>query len=211
MQMKINEIFYSIQGEGKWAGLPNIFVRAAGCNLRCSFCDTQYAYENGKEMNINEIVDEIQKFHCEHICITGGEPLLQDETLDLIDVLLKRGYTICLETNGSISIEKIVSKESLMVSLDIKCPSSNMHEKMNFNNLLHLTNNNQLKFVIKNRKDYEYAKEIIGQYNPQCTVFFQPIWSVNPKELSSWILDDGLNVRLGLQLHKIIWGDKKRV
>jgi len=209
--MKINEIFYSIQGEGKWTGLPNTFIRTTGCNLRCSFCDTKYAYENGKEMSIEEIINEIQKFPCNFVCITGGEPLLQDEILDLIDILLKRGYKICLETNGSINIEKIASKESLMVSLDIKCPSSNMHEKMRLNNLSYLTNYDQLKFVIKNKEDYDYAKNIIRKYKPQSTVFFQPVWNTNPKNLSSWILNDSLNVRLGLQLHKILWGDKKGV
>ncbi|UCD13452.1 MAG: 7-carboxy-7-deazaguanine synthase QueE, partial [Thermoplasmatales archaeon] len=137
--------------------------------------------------------------------------LLQDETYDLTDILLKRGYIICLETNGSISLEKIADKKSLMISLDIKCPSSGMHEKMNLNNLSHLTAYDQLKFVIGNRIDYEYATVIIRKYNPKATVFFQPVWGANLKELSSWILDDDLNVRLGLQLHKIIWGDKREI
>ena len=209
--MKINEVFYSLQGEGNWTGLPNIFIRVTGCNLRCSYCDTRYAYEHGKKMSIEDIVDEIQKFPCKHICITGGEPLLQKKILDLINILLKRGYRICLETNGSISIEKLVGKKSLMISLDIKCPSSGMHEKMNFNNLSYLTTDDQLKFVIKNSEDYEYAKAIIKKYKPNSKVFLQPVWDTNPKELSSWILNDGLNVRLGLQLQKIIWGDKTGV
>ncbi len=209
--MKINEVFYSLQGEGNWTGLPNIFIRVTGCNLRCSYCDTKYAYEHGKKMSIEDIVDEIQKFPCKHICITGGEPLLQNKILDLINILLKRGYRICLETNGSISIEKLVGKKSLMISLDIKCPSSGMHEKMNFNNLSYLTTNDQLKFVIKNREDYDFAKAVIKKYKPKSTVFFQPVWGTNLKDLSSWILDDSFNVRLGLQLHKIVWGDKKGV
>ena len=209
--MKINEIFYSLQGEGKWTGLPNIFIRVTGCNLRCSYCDTKYAYEHGKKMSIAEIVNEIQKFPCIHICLTGGEPLLQQEIFDLINILLNGGYKLCLETNGSRSIEKIVGKKSMMVSLDVKCPSSGMHEKMNFNNLSYLTTNDQLKFVIKNSEDYEYAKAMIKKYKPNGKVFFQPMWGTNPKELASWILDDGLNVRLGLQLQKIIWGDKTGV
>lgn len=209
--MKINEIFYSIQGEGKWMGLPNIFIRTTGCNLRCSFCDTTYAYETGEEMSIEEIINRIRKHPCNHVCITGGEPLLQEEIVQLIDVLLEKKYVICLETNGSIGIENLVGKKSLLISLDIKCPSSTMHEKMNFNNVSLLTCNDQLKFIIQNREDYEYAKKNIKKYKPQCAIFFQPIWGINLKELSSWVLNDGLDVRIGLQLHKIIWGDRKGV
>ena len=209
--MKINEIFYSIQGEGKWMGLPNIFIRTTGCNLRCSFCDTTYAYETGEEMSIEEIINRIRKHPCNYVCITGGEPLLQEEIVQLIDVLLEKKYVICLETNGSIDIENLVGKKSLLISLDIKCPSSAMHEKMKFNNVSLLTCNDQLKFIIQNREDYEYAKKNIKKYKPQSAIFFQPVWGINLKELSSWVLNDGLDVRIGLQLHKIIWGDKKGV
>lgn len=209
--MKINEIFYSIQGEGKWMGLPNIFIRTTGCNLRCSFCDTTYAYETGEEMSIEEIINRIRKHPCNYVCITGGEPLLQEEIVQLIDVLLEKKYVICLETNGSIGIETLVGKKSLLISLDIKCPSSAMHEKMNFNNVSLLTCNDQLKFIIQNREDYEYAKKIIKKYKPQSAIFFQSVWGINLKELSSWVLNDGLDVRIGLQLHKIIWGDRKGV
>lgn len=209
--MKINEIFYSIQGEGKWMGLPNIFIRTTGCNLRCSFCDTTYAYETGEEMSIEEIINRIRKHPCNYVCITGGEPLLQEAIVQLIDVLLEKKYVICLETNGSIDIENLVGKKSLSISLDIKCPSSAMHEKMNFNNVSLLTCNDQLKFIIQNREDYEYAKKITKKYKPQSAIFFQPVWGINLKELSSWVLNDGLDVRIGLQLHKIIWGDRKGV
>jgi 7-carboxy-7-deazaguanine synthase len=209
--MKINEIFYSIQGEGKWMGLPNIFIRTTGCNLRCSFCDTTYAYETGEEMSIEEIINRIRKHPCNYVCITGGEPLLQEAIVQLIDVLLEKKYVICLETNGSIDIENLVGKKSLLISLDIKCPSSAMHEKMNFNNVSLLTCNDQLKFIIQNREDYEYAKKITKKYKPQSAIFFQPVWGINLKELSSWVLNDGLDVRIGLQLHKIIWGDRKGV
>ena len=209
--MEINEIFYSIQGEGKWMGLPNIFIRTTGCNLRCSFCDTTYAYETGEEMSIEEIINRIRKHPCNYVCITGGEPLLQEAIVQLIDVLLEKKYVICLETNGSIGIERLAGKKSLLISLDIKCPSSAMHEKMKFNNVSLLTCNDQLKFIIQNREDYEYAKKIIKKYKPQYAIFFQPVWGINLKELSSWVLNDGLDVRIGLQLHKIIWGDKKGV
>jgi len=209
--MKINEIFYSIQGEGRWAGLPNTFIRTTGCNLRCSFCDTQYAYENGTDMTIEEITDKIGQYPCNYVCLTGGEPLLQHDTLNLIDMLIKKDYKICLETNGSINIENVAHKKSLLISLDIKCPSSAMHEKMCLNNISYLRRGDQLKFVIKNKEDYEYAKTIIETYKPLCPVFFQPVWGTDPKKVSTWMLDDGLQVKLSLQLHKIIFGDKREI
>lgn len=207
--MKINEIFYSIQGEGLWSGLPNIFIRFTGCNLRCSYCDTKYAYEDGEIMSIDIIIQNLSKYTCSFVCITGGEPLIQDDIVQLIDNLLKKGYYICLETNGSIDIGKFVNIKRLLVSLDIKCPSSNMHEKMKLKNISLLTTDDQLKFIIKNKTDYEYAKKIIQKYKPKGTVFLQPVWGSNLEEISTWILHDGLKVRMGLQLHKIIWGDKR--
>jgi len=207
--MKIYEIFYSIQGEGKWTGLPNIFIRTAGCNLRCSFCDSTYAYDEKQKMTIKEIVKEIKKYNCKHICITGGEPLLQVETNNLIDILCNKGYKICIETNGSINIQKIAEKKSVMISLDIKCPSSGMHKKMYFDNILHLNVDDQIKFIIGNKEDYEYAKKIVQSYKIFCPIFFQPVEGTNLKELANWILNDGLTVKLGLQIHKIIWGNKR--
>ncbi len=209
--MKVNEIFYSIQGEGKLVGIPSIFLRLTGCNLRCSFCDTKYAYLQGEEMTIPAILDKIKKFTCTNICITGGEPLLQKDTVKLIEALLQKNYKICLETNGSISIKKLVEKKSLVISLDIKCPSSGSHEQMNIKNISYLSEKDQLKFIINNKKDYNYAKEIFKRYNPSCNVFFQSVWGTNPKKLASWILNDRLPVRLALQLHKIIWGEKRGV
>jgi len=209
--MKINEIFYSLQGEGKWTGLPNIFIRTSGCNLRCSFCDTKYAYEGGKEMSINEILNQIAKYSCQYVCLTGGEPLLQEDTQDLVNNLLKKKYYVIIETNSSFSIENLLKFKSLIVSLDIKCPSSNMSKKSKLKNLKFLKKDDQLKFVIKNKKDYIYAKKIVLEYKPNCEVFFQPVWGENPKKLAEWIIKDGLNVKLGLQLHKIIWGLKRKV
>jgi 7-carboxy-7-deazaguanine synthase len=209
--MKINEIFFSIQGEGKWTGLPNIFLRCSGCNLRCAYCDTKSSYDDGKIMKTRDILNEIGKFPCKKICITGGEPLLQKEVFELIDTLIENNYEICLETNGSIDIQQLIEKKSLLISMDIKCPSSQMSEEMNFENLDFLSKNDQLKFIIGNKEDYEYAKKIIEKYKPLATIYFQPVWNFNPIRLSSWILEDGLDVYLGLQLHKIIWGDKKGV
>jgi len=207
--MIINEIFFSIQGEGQWVGKPNIFVRITGCNLRCKYCDTKYAYENGRNMSISEIITEVRKYPCKNICITGGEPLLQNETKELIHNLLENNYSLILETNGSMSINDYLGNKKIIISLDIKCPSSDMSDKMVYENLSYLNPNDQVKFVISNKKDYKYAKEIINKYETKAMIFFQPEWSFDPKKISSWILRDGLNVNLSLQLHKIIWGNSR--
>ncbi|MBN2603352.1 MAG: radical SAM protein [Candidatus Thermoplasmatota archaeon] len=207
--MKINEIFYSIQGEGKWTGLPNIFIRTTGCNLRCSYCDTKYAYDEGTEKSIKDILKEIKKFSCKNICITGGEPLLQSDILKLLEFLIKENYSICLETNGSIGIEEVSKFPTLLISLDIKCPSSNMCTKMKLKNIELLRPNDQIKMIIKNEVDYNYARDIIMDYKPDCSIFFQPVWGTSSNSLAKWILKDSLKVRLGLQLHKIIWGEKR--
>lgn len=209
--MKINEVFYSIQGEGKWSGLPNIFIRTTGCNLRCSFCDTKYAYDDGKEMNIEEILNNISKYPCKYVCLTGGEPLLQNEIVELIDGLIRRKYKVCIETNGSISLKKLFGKKSLMISLDVKCPSSNMHEKMYLKNISFLVKEDQLKFVIGNKNDYNYAKKIIYDYEPVCPVFLQPVWGTNATNLANWIIQDGLDAMLSLQIHKILWGNRREI
>jgi 7-carboxy-7-deazaguanine synthase len=209
--MKINEIFYSIQGEGKWTGFPNIFIRTTGCNLRCSYCDTKYAYKQGKEKTIQEITKEIKKYYCTKICITGGEPLIQKDTIELIKHLLNLKYSVIIETNGSLKIDSLKDKKKLFISLDIKTPSSKMHKKMFLQNINILTKKDQIKFIIKNKKDYEYARIIIQKFKPKCDVFFQPVWKTNSEKLAEWILEDNLKAKLGLQIHKIIWGDKKGV
>ena len=207
--MKINEIFFSIQGEGKWIGKPNIFIRVTGCNLRCNYCDTTYAYVNGNEMNLSEIIANISKYPCKNVCITGGEPLLQNEIQDLIKQLFKKGYSLILETNGSLPINEIVGNDQLVISMDIKCPSSGMNDKMIYENLYLLTKNDQVKFIIGNKDDYIFSKNIVNKHKTKAKIFFQPIWNFNPKKISSWILEDGLDVCLGIQLHKIIWGNSR--
>jgi len=209
--MKINEVFYSIQGEGKWTGFPNIFIRTTGCNLRCSYCDTKYAYEQGIEKTIQEITKEIKKYNCKKICITGGEPLLQEDIIELIKHLLNCKYSVIVETNGSLKIDPLKDKKKLIISLDIKTPSSKMHEKMFLKNINILTKKDQIKFIITNKKDFEYAKKIIHKFKPKCDVFFQPVWKTNSERLAKWILKDNLEIKIGLQIHKIIWGDKKGV
>jgi 7-carboxy-7-deazaguanine synthase len=209
--MKINEIFYSIQGEGNWTGLPNIFIRTSGCNLRCSYCDTKYAYNSYKEMKIKEIINDIKKYNCNYICITGGEPLIHKEIIDLINNLIRYNYKISIETNGSIDIKPLSNIKSLMISLDIKCPSSNMTEKMLYQNILYLKKQDQIKFVIKNLKDYNFAKKILQKNKINSTIFFQPVWGTDPKKLINWILKDNLNVKLGLQIQKILWNNRRSV
>jgi len=206
--MQISEIFYSIQGEGRRAGLPTVFIRTTGCNLRCAYCDTQYAYEDGKEMTIESILSEITRYHCQQICITGGEPLIQQETIQLIKSLQKQDYELCLETNGSQPIKIIRDRNHLQISMDLKTPSSAMEKHNIFENIQYLTKDDQLKCIIGTKEDYQYAKNNLKKYQPSCPVIFQPVWRFSPQILAEWILSDHLPVRLGLQLHKIIWGNK---
>jgi 7-carboxy-7-deazaguanine synthase len=207
--MKINEIFYSLQGEGILIGVPTIFIRTTGCNLRCTWCDTKYAYEEGKEMTVEEIVTRVRDFRANYVCLTGGEPLLQKDTTKLIQKLSDEGYQVSLETNGSISIEELPCLDSLMISLDIKCPSSGMHEKMEFSNLELLSPNDQLKFIIEDERDYGYAKDIIINHNPVCSIIMMPVGGIDLKNLAEWVLRDKLKVRVLPQLHKLIWGEKR--
>lgn len=209
--MKINEIFHSIQGEGILMGIPTTFVRVAGCNLRCQWCDTQYAYEEGKEMTLDEIVLRVRENPVNHVCITGGEPLLQEDTVTLVQLLHDGGFQVSIETNGSQSIEELPCLDSLMISLDIKCPSSGMQEKMDFSNIELLGPSDQLKFIICDEKDYEYAKELIDRYKPICSIIMTPVGGRQMKNLAELVLRDMLNVRVLPQLHKLIWGEKRGV
>ncbi len=207
--MQICEIFHSIQGEGKDIGLPTIFVRTAGCNLRCEWCDTKYAWKGGEEIEIRKIKGKLDEINCYRVCITGGEPLLQKETLELVDKLLP-AYELSIETNGSLDISKIVEKD-LKVSMDYKTPSSKMDKEMRDDNLDLLREKDQLKFVISGREDYEYSEDVLKSFDLRCDVIFQPEESFDIKELAELVLEDGLEVRVLPQLHKIIWGHKERV
>ncbi|MEF8874702.1 MAG: radical SAM protein [Candidatus Thermoplasmatota archaeon] len=207
--MEICEIFHSIQGEGTDIGLPTIFVRTSGCNLRCEWCDTSYAWEGGEDIDTREIKEKLDEIRCKRVCITGGEPLLQEETLDFINLLLP-SYEISLETNGSIDISEVVEKD-LKVSMDYKPPSSKMQSKMRKDNLTLLRERDQLKFVISNEKDYEFSVDILKRFDPDCEVIFQAEESLDIQELSESVLEDDLEIRVLPQLHKIIWGDKEGV
>ena len=209
--MKVCEIFHSIQGEGAMIGAPTIFIRMTGCDLDCKWCDTEYAKTEGADMGLEDIINEVQKYDCRRICITGGEPLCQaDAVLNLIDELLMLDYFITLETNGAHSLEQMECSPGLMLSMDIKCPSSGQHEHMDLSNIELLGPTDQLKFIVADRKDYEYAKNIIEEYGPQCLVILTPVGGTGMlKELAEWVLDDRLNVSVLPQLHKIIWGDER--
>lgn len=210
MTMQIQEIFLSIQGEGILMGLPTIFIRTTGCNLRCSYCDTKYAYNGGKTMSIDDILSKIKYYSINSVCVTGGEPLLQPETIELITRLQYEKYKVSLETNGSQPIQPIHYRKHLMISMDLKMPSSTMDHQNLFDNIKQLSTRDQIKFIIKDKIDFEYAKQILNRYRPCCPVIFQPVWNTDLKTLVSWILDDGLSVRIGVQLHKIIWGEESK-
>ena len=212
MALLVNEIFYSIQGESTYSGRPCIFVRLTGCNLRCSYCDTRYAYEQGVNMEITEIMNRIADYMCRLVEITGGEPLIQSETPGLIYRLLENGYEVMLETNGSLDISRV--DERCIKIVDIKCPTSGESDKNDLGNLKRLGSKDQVKFVIGDRSDYEYAKVTMDSISPDFPeeqILFSPVsGGITRSQLAEWILEDSLNVRLHLQLHKIIWPDKKR-
>ena len=213
MPLKVNEVFYSIQGESSFCGRPCVFVRLTGCNLRCSYCDTQYAYDEGNTLKIDEILAEVESHECRLVEITGGEPLLQKETPALIKRLLDEGYEVLLETNGSQDIGRVDGRCVRIV--DIKCPSSGEEDKNDLRNLNMLTDKDEVKFVIGDRGDYEYAKRVLNTMPAVSTrktaVHFSTVFGkTDPKTLAKWILEDHLNVRLHLQLHKLIWDQEQR-
>ncbi len=213
MTLRVNEIFYSIQGESTYAGRPCVFVRLTGCNLRCSYCDTQYAYDEGGILEINHIFEQIAPIGCRLVEITGGEPLIQEKTPVLIQSLLEDGYEVLLETNGSLDISRV--DDRCVKIVDIKCPSSGMSEQMDMENLNRLSTNDEIKFVMGTREDYEYAREIIRHMKSHFlkinAVNFSPVFGqLAPETLAEWILADHLPCRLHLQIQKYIWGPDAR-
>ena len=213
MALKVNEIFYSIQGESSYAGRPCVFVRLTGCNLRCSYCDTKYAYDEGEELEVHDIIDKLAVYKCDMVEITGGEPLIQNETPSLVYELLEKHYKVLLETNGSKDISKL-DKRCVKI-VDIKCPSSGMSAKNDLENLNRLMNKDEIKFVIGDREDYEYAKEILNSTHTNLfktnPIFFSPVFGkIDPAVMAKWILEDHLKVKLHLQIHKYIWDPEER-
>jgi 7-carboxy-7-deazaguanine synthase len=213
MSLKINEIFYSVQGESTYAGLPCVFIRLSGCNLRCSYCDTQYAYDDGTILEISDILKRIKKYQCRLIEITGGEPLLQEQTPKLIDTLLGSDFTVLLETNGSQNISK-VNRKCIKI-LDIKCPSSGAADQNDLDNIQRLSKGDEIKFVIGDQNDFDFAKKILWDiraagFQKQTVLFSAVFGKLLPGVLAEWILKDKLDVRLQLQIHKYIWNPEKR-
>ena len=206
--MKIYSIFKSLQGEGLTIGAPTVFIRTSGCPLRCTYCDTPQAFEKGEQMTIEAIMSKVSRFRCRHVCLTGGEPLAQRDTLKLIQRILGDGYHLVLETNGAMPLDELPCVENLTISMDIKCPSSGEAEKMRFENIELLGPTDQLKFIISDDKDYEYAKEKIAQYDPKSEIVFTPVGGKDLRSLAEKVLKDGLDVRVLPQLHKFIWGEE---
>lgn len=205
--LKVNEIFYSIQGEGSAAGLPCVFVRLTYCNLRCTYCDTEYAFYEGKDLSISQVVDEVKKFNCNLVEITGGEPLVQkNECLELMKQLCDEGFEVLIETGGSLPINEIDSRVKII--MDLKCPSSGMEKKNLYENINYLKPGDELKFVIGSREDYDWTVEVIKKYDleKKCKILFSVVFGkLEPVELVNWILKDKLKVRFQLQMHKFIW------
>ena len=202
--LNITEIFYSLQGESAYSGYPCIFIRLSECNLRCFYCDTQYAFGKGKSMAISSIMEEIKKYPCSLTEITGGEPLLQEDVDILFEALHKSSYKILLETNGTLSLEKVPAYVIKIV--DVKTPGSGMVDAFLKDNLDYLNDKDELKFVLTDKNDYQFALSFLAQYKPKVNIIhFSPLTEVlEPKELAKWMLKDGIKAKLTLQLHKII-------
>jgi 7-carboxy-7-deazaguanine synthase len=211
IMLKINEIYYSIQGESTKAGLPCVFVRLTFCNLRCTYCDSEYAFYEGKDLSNEDIIREVRKYNCPLVEITGGEPLFQEESLILMKELADNGFEVLLETGGSLPVKNIDPRVKII--MDLKTPSSGMLKKIMYENLDHLKNDDEVKFVIGSREDYLWSKKIVEKYslNKKNNVLFSVVFGkLLPVELVNWILEDKLNVRFQLQMHKFIWKPEER-
>lgn len=209
--LKINEIYYSLQGESTKAGLPCVFIRLTYCNLRCTYCDTEYAFYEGSDKSIDEIMDEVSKYNCRLVEVTGGEPLVQCEVLPLMEKLCNLGYEVLIETGGSLPIENIDKR--VKVIMDLKCPSSKMMKKNRYENIEFLKPTDEVKFVIGTREDYDWSKSIIEKYNliGKCELLFSIVFGdLAPLTMAEWIIEDNLQVRFQLQMHKYIWKPDER-
>lgn len=212
MALKIYEIFHSLQGETSRIGLPTAFIRLTGCPMRCTYCDTEYAFSGGSNMDIAAILAQVASYKVRYVTVTGGEPLAQKECKDLLKALCDGGYSVSLETGGAMDISVVDPRVSVI--LDIKTPASNEEKNNLWSNLGHIKATDEIKFVLCGREDYDWAKQklIELQLADQCPVLFSPSYhQLNPTDLASWVLQDGLNVRLQVQLHKILWGEKPGV
>lgn len=209
--MRITEIFHSIQGESSYAGQPCVFIRLTGCPLRCTWCDTDYAFYGGHECSIDEVLAKVQAYECRLVEVTGGEPLVQPESLPLLTRLCDAGYTVLLETSGAVDIAPVDPRAHII--LDVKCPGSGMTDRMHWPNLSKLAVKDEAKFVLADRVDYDWAREILARYDlaSRCSVLFSPVFgALDVRQLAEWILADRLPVRFQLQMHKYIWAPDMR-
>jgi 7-carboxy-7-deazaguanine synthase len=212
MALKVYEIFHSLQGETSRIGLPTTFVRLTGCPMRCTYCDTEYAFSGGNNMEISEILDKVAEYKTHYITVTGGEPLAQKECHVLLKALCDAGYSVSLETGGAIDIAPVDKRVSVI--LDIKTPDSSEEKNYLWSNLAHVKATDEIKFVLCSRADYDWAKQKLSELKlvDKCPVIFSPSYqTLNPTDLAQWVLTDGLGVRMQVQLHKILWGEKPGV
>ncbi|PSJ17574.1 7-carboxy-7-deazaguanine synthase QueE [Nitrosomonas supralitoralis] len=206
--LRVSEIFFSLQGETSRVGLPTVFVRLTGCPLRCGYCDTAYAFTGGENISIVEILNRIACYKTKYVTVTGGEPLAQKSCLVLLTALCDAEYSVSLETSGALDLSQV--DRGVCKVMDIKTPGSGEAAKNNWENLIHLTQKDEIKFVLCDEPDYQWAREIIHQrhLSQVCPILFSPVYgSLNPATLASWILRDQLPVRMQLQMHKLLWGE----
>ncbi|WP_157520383.1 7-carboxy-7-deazaguanine synthase QueE [Microbulbifer agarilyticus] len=207
--LRISELFYSLQGEARDAGLPTVFVRLTGCPLRCTYCDSEYAFYGGERMSLAAILQKVQSYPARHVCVTGGEPLAQPNCIPLLRALCDAGYQVSLETSGAMPVDAVDARVSRVV--DLKTPASGEQARNRMENIPLLTEKDQVKFVICDRGDYDWARFTLDQYRLServGEVLFSPSYEqLAPRQLAEWILEDGLPVRMQMQLHKLLWGD----
>jgi 7-carboxy-7-deazaguanine synthase len=210
--LRIFEIFHSLQGESSRVGLPTVFVRLTGCPLRCGYCDTEYAFHGGSTQTLEQILREVAQYQAQYVCVTGGEPLAQKACHELLSALCDAGYSVSLETSGAMDISQVDDRVSVI--MDIKTPGSGEESKNLWTNIPYLKAKDEVKFVLADRADYDWAKQILEKYQltEKSPVLFSPVYkTLPPADLAKWVLEDHLPVRMQLQLHKILWGEKPGV
>lgn len=210
--LRITEVFYSIQGEARHTGKPTVFIRLTGCPMRCVYCDSAYAFHGGQKISVAEISEQIKQYNTRYITVTGGEPLAQKSCFQLLSNLCDQGYEVSLETGNAVDIAMVDKRVNVV--LDIKTPASGEERNNNYDNLHHLKQDDQLKFVILDKPDYEWSKQFMkeNQLDQRCEVIFSPVADkLEAVDLASWVLEDQLPVRMQIQLHKYLWGDKPGV